>query len=69
MSYLEHVRSRAGGDPALPGTAVLQELVAALEGGDSFCLERLYELPYGDFEAALGALREWWSLRYLEGAR
>lgn len=69
MSYLDHVRCRASENPAHPGTTVLQELLVALEAGESFCLDRLYELPYGDFEVALGALREWWSCRRLDGVR
>lgn len=37
----------------------LQDLVLALESGQAFALEKLYELEYKNFEIALAVLGEW----------
>lgn len=68
MSNLEHVRQRAQAGDSHPVTEVFQELLRSLEAGVSFSLDRLYALPYAEFEVALGALQEWWSVRRIEGA-
>jgi DNA-binding transcriptional regulator YbjK len=69
MNYLDHLRARvsAADTDNRATTAVLEDLLTALEAGGAFTLDRLYALPYADFEVALGALREWWACRRLEG--
>jgi hypothetical protein len=37
----------------------LQELVLALESGQPFALEKIYELEYKNFEIALAVLAQW----------
>jgi hypothetical protein len=68
MSYLDYIRARAGEGARHPDAAVLRDLLAALEAGAPFRLERLYALPYADFEIALGTLQEWWARRRLNEA-
>ena len=59
MSHLEML-AQAGTVAAHSRDArTMADLLTALESGNDFDLKRLYELPYKDFEVALGALRDW----------
>jgi hypothetical protein len=65
MMHLEHVRALARADSEHGASDIFQRLLVALETGADFSMAELYALPYDDFEAAVGAIREWRTYRYV----
>ena len=60
MSPLIRVREIANADPPSANSRIFRELLDALEHGDPICLSKLYDdLDYGEFDLALGALKDW----------
>lgn len=54
--------ARVENEKTTPG--VFREMLTALQHDQPFDVQRLYDLPYKDFDTALNALREWRSQRY-----
>jgi hypothetical protein len=63
--HLQAVFEKAHASADESSAAIFRQLLDALEQGASFDLQQLYQLPYGDFDTALHALREWRSQRYV----
>jgi hypothetical protein len=60
MRAIEHI-AKILTDPATdPRCAeLLEDFIAALDGGGAFQLSRLYDLNYANFEVALALLIDW----------
>jgi len=52
-----------------PLTAVLSELLPALEQENEFSIHRMYQLSYNDFEFVLTVIRDWRLARYYSSHR
>ena len=66
MIHLEHVRGCASSESGRGSGETFRRLLGSLERGEDFPLAELYELSYEDFEAAVGAIREWRTFRYVK---
>lgn len=64
MRAIKKARKLIESDPGHRGSVILSKLVIALESGQSFMLNDLYELDYKTFELALEVLSEWRLDRY-----
>lgn len=70
MNALSEAIKKIQAHPDQPTSSTLSNLIRALDANESFDLQRLYQLNYGDFSLAMEILRQWRldSYRYERGA-
>ncbi len=59
MQAIKRIRKVIEADPSSSASRTFAALVLALESGQEFKLDALYQLSYEDFENALELLKEW----------
>lgn len=59
MQAIKRIRKTIESDPSTPTAKIFAGLVLALESGQEYKLDSLYQLNYDDFETALDMLKEW----------
>lgn len=67
MDAITTVRDFIARNPAAADTEVLDRLLQALQQGQEFDLQRLYELDLNSFDLAIDVLNAWRLQRYYRG--
>jgi len=70
MDALHEAIKKIHARPEHPTAATLSNLIKSLDSGETFDLNKLYQLNYSDFSLAMEILRQWRldSYRYERGA-
>jgi hypothetical protein len=70
MDALQEAIKKIHAQPEHPTASTLSNLIRSLDSGETFDLNRLYQLNYSDFSLAMEILRQWRldSYRYERGA-
>lgn len=65
MAHIDRAQETIRKYPESPSAQHFKELIQALSSGATYPLGRLFQMPYSDFQIAVGILQEWRTQQYV----